>query len=243
MNVLPHGAYADDRRRRGVFGRVGQQVSQHLDDAPPVGDHQGQVGLDVDGQVVPAPRADEGAPCPVHQRRHPCGFGSHRQRACLDARHVQQVGYQVEHVVGLAVDDPEELPDHRGVTIVGRTQHGCRRALDGGERHPQLVAHHRQELVPQPLQLLQVRHVLEGDDHRLQLAPIGADGRGVEQHGDAPAVGDADADLFGPHRLARAQRLRQGELLQRDLPPVGPPEGQRMKQLLRRLVGIQQTVD
>ena len=77
----------------------------------------------------------------------------------------------------------------------------------------------------------------------LQLAILGADGRGVEQRGDAPSIGHPDDDLLGPHRLARAQRLHQGELLQRDLPPVGPPEGQRPQQLLRLLVGVPQAVD
>ena len=38
-----------------------------------------------------------------------------------------------------------------------------------GQRGAQLVADRRQELRPQPLNLLQRRHVLHGDDHRLQL--------------------------------------------------------------------------
>ena len=112
VNVLPHYGHRDNGRLRGVFGRVGQQIADDLDDAPPVGHHQGQIGRNVDGEVVPAPRAAEGAPCPVHQHRHLRRFGSDRQRARLDARHVQQVGNQVVHVVGLLVDDPEELADH-----------------------------------------------------------------------------------------------------------------------------------
>ena len=49
------------------------------------------------------PRAAEGAPCPVHQHRHLRRFGSDRQRTRLDARHVQQFGNQVVHVVGRLV--------------------------------------------------------------------------------------------------------------------------------------------
>ena len=50
----------------------------------------------------------------------------------------------------------------------------------------------------------------KGDDDRLDHARLGADGRGVDQGGDTPAVGYLDDDLLGPHRLARAQRLRPG---------------------------------
>ena len=146
-------------------------------------------------------------------------------------------------MVGLLVDDPEELADHGGVHVGGRTKHGGGGTLDGGQGRPQLVAHHAQELGPQPVQLLQRRHVLEGDDHRLDLSLLRADGGGVEQHGDAPAVGDADDDLLGPHRLARAERLCQGKLPQRDFPPVSAPEGQHVEELLRRLAGVCEAVD
>ena len=58
-------------------------------------------------------------PRPVHQHRHLRRFGRDRQRARLDARHVQQVGNQVVHVVGLLVDDPEKLTDHGRVQVGG----------------------------------------------------------------------------------------------------------------------------
>ena len=64
------------------------------------------------------------------------GSGANRQRARLDAGHVQQVGHQVVHVVGLLLDDPEELTDHRGVKVGGRTQHRCCGTLDRGQRRP-----------------------------------------------------------------------------------------------------------
>ena len=47
----------------------------------------------------------------------------------------------------------------------------------------QLVAHHGQELGPQPLRLLQRRHVLYGHDHRLDFAVLRADGRAVNGGG------------------------------------------------------------
>ena len=59
----------------------------------------------------------------------------------------------------------------------------------------------------------------------------------------APPVGGLEDDLLGAHRLPRAQPLGQGELLQGDLPPVGPPEGQHFEQLLRRAAGRAQVVD
>ena len=52
--------------------------------------------------------------------------------------------------------------------------------------------------------------------------------------------GSLQDDLLGPHRLPRHQPLGQGELLQRDLPPVGPPEGQHLQKLLRRAAGLAQ---
>ena len=41
------------------------------------------------------------------------------------------------------------------------------------------MAHHAEELGPQPFQLLYWRHVLQRDDARLHLARLRADGRGV----------------------------------------------------------------
>ena len=112
---------------------------------------------------------------------------------------------------------------------------------------PQLVAHHAQELGPPPLHLLQRRQVLHGHDHGLDRglnpAILRADGRGVDQGGHRPPVRGLDHDLFGPHRLAGAQRLGQGELRQGDLPPVGPPEAQHLQELLRRAPRRTQAAD
>ena len=46
----------------------------------------------------------------------------------------------------------------------GVGQQGDRGSLDGRQRGPKLVAHHGQKLGPEPVQLLQGRHVLQGDD-------------------------------------------------------------------------------
>ena len=105
------------------------------------------------------------------------------------------------------------------------------------------MAHHAQELGAQPLQVLQRRQVLQGHDHGLDPAVLRADGRGVEQRGDAPAVGDPQDDLLGAHRLARAQQLGHGQFEERDLPSVGMPAGQHAQELLRRLVRLPQAVD
>ena len=64
------------------------------------------------------------------------------------------VGDEAAQVVGLLVDDAEEL-QHLGRVEGGRgAQHGGRRALDGNEGGAQLVTHRAQELGPQPLELL-----------------------------------------------------------------------------------------
>ena len=80
----------------------------------------------------------------------------------------------------------------------------------------------------------------KGHDHRLDLPLLRADGRGVDQGGDAPPIRRLQDDLLGPHRLPGAQPLGQGELLQGDLPPIGAPEGQHLQKLLRRGANLRQ---
>ena len=136
------------------------QVAQRLDDAPPVRHDPGQVRRQVDDQVAPSAPALEPAPGLVHQDARLHGFGGDRQGPRLDARHVQQVAYQVTHVLRLVADDPEELRHLGRVQVGGGFQKGIHRSLDGGQGRPQLVAHHAQELGTQPLKLLHRRHVL-----------------------------------------------------------------------------------
>ena len=203
----------------------------------------GQVGREVDVERVPASGAQEGVPGPVHQDCDLHRFGADRQRARFDARHVQQAADQVPHVVGLVDDDAQELAYLGGVQVRRGVQHGGRRAPDGGQRSAQLVAHHAEELGPQPLHLLQGCHVLHGDDDGLHPALSRPDGRGIEQHGDASAAGGLHHDLLGPHRLAGAERLGEGQLLQGELAPVGAPHGQHLQELFRRLVRVPQAID
>ena len=208
------------------------EVVEDLHDALPVGHHARQVRRQVDANGVPPAAAQEGAAGLVHQARHLRGLGSDRERAGLDAPRVQQVADQAPHVVGLLVDDPEELQHLGRVERLRGVQHGGGRALDGGQRRPQLVAHHAQELGPQPLELLQRRQVLHRDHHRLDLAVRGRDRRDVDQRRDAPTVGDREHDLLGAHRLAVAQVLRQRELVQGDGRPASSLERDYVQQLL-----------
>ena len=225
---------ANGRRLGRVLPGVGQQVVQDLDDALPVGHHPGQVRRQVDQDSVPAAPAQEGVAGLVHQTGDIGGLGGHRQGAGFDAPGIQQVADQAPHVIGLLVNEPEEL-NHLGRGRDGRgAQHGDGGAFDRGQRGSQLVADHAQELGPQPLQLHQRRQVLHGDDHRLDPAPIRTDGGGVDQGPDPAPVGDLQDHLLGAHRLGGAEHPVQGEFPQADLPPVGAAAGDHLQQLLRR---------
>ena len=222
---------------------LAEQVAEHLHHSLPVRHDPGQVRRKVDVNLMPAPAAAEAVAGLGHQEGHVRRFGRDRQRARLNAGYVEQVAYQHVHPVHLGVDDPEELPHLGGVQRGGGVQQGGDGALDRGQRGAQLVAHHRQELGPQPLNLLQRGQVLQGDDEGLDLPVLRADGRGVEQRGDAAAVGDPEDDLLGAHRLPGAQQLRHRQLHEGEFPPVAPPAGQSLKELFRRLCRLPQAVD
>ena len=142
---------------------------------------------------MPAASAQEGLPGLLHQARHVRRLGGDRQRARLDVPRIQQVADQAAHLIGLLGDDPEKL-EHLGRARRRRAaQHGRGRALDRGQRAPQLVAHQAKELGPQPLQLLQRRQILHGDDHGDDRTVLGLDRRGVDRRRDTLAVGDRRA--------------------------------------------------
>ena len=161
------------------------------------------------------------------------GSGRDRERARLDAPRVQEVRDQAAHVVGLPVDDAEEL-EQLGL---GRDRHGAehgrRRALDRGQGGAELVAHHPEELRPLPLQRLERRQVLQGDDNRDDRSALRTDGRDVEERPDAPPVGHGQLDLLGPHRRGPLELPGQGQRLEGERPPVRVPARDHVEQLLR----------
>ena len=215
-------------------GRVGQQVAQDLNDAPPVRPHRREVRLQVDLEGVPAPSAEEGVPGPVHKAGDLGRFGRDRQRAGPDAGHVEKVADHLAHGVGLIDDDPAELAHLLRIQVGGGLQQRRARAPDGGQGPAQLVAHHTQELRPEPLQILQRRQVLQGHDEGLDLVLPGADRGGIQQHAHGGPVGDPEDDLLDPHCLPGAQRLGQEELAQGNLLAVGPADGDLAQEFLHR---------
>ena len=232
-----------DGRRRGSLARcVGEQVVEDLDDALPVGQHARQVLRQVEVDGVPAAPAEERLPGLLHQRDDLHRLGDDRQGAGLDAARVEQVGDEAAHVVGLLVDDVRELLHLDRVEAGGGAQQGGGRALDGGQRGPQLVAHEAQELGPLALEVLERREVLHGDDHGVDLAAGRPDGRGVEEGGDASAAGDREHDLLGAHPLGALELLRERELGQRDLAAVAAAARHDLQQVLRGLPRLAQAV-
>ena len=157
---------------------------------------------------MPAPSAEEGVSGLFHQVGHFRRLGGHGQGARLDAPGIQQIADQAPHVIGLLVDDVEELEHLGRLQRRGGAQHGCRRALDGSQGSAQFVDHQAQELGPRSFQLLQVRP-------RLLLGSMGA------------RVGDRrrrlrreqDQDLFVlAGELAPAFFLGQKEIADMDAP-------------------------
>ena len=158
MHAVENRGDEDGRRRGRVPRRVREQVVQDLDDALPVGRHPRQVLRQVEADGVAAAAPEERVPGLLDQPDHLHRLGRDRQRPGLDAPRVEQVGDEAPHVVGLLVDDPHELPHLARVEARRGAQHRGRRALDGGQRRPQLVAHQAQELGPLPLELVDEQH-------------------------------------------------------------------------------------
>ena len=136
MNALPLRGNPDGGCLGRVPGRVGQEVGQYLDDAAAVGHHPGQIRRQVDPDGVPAFSTQEHVPGLFHQPGHLRGLGADRQRARLDATRIQQIVDQAVHVIGLVIDDAEELLHYGRVRGRRRPQRGGGRALDGGQRNP-----------------------------------------------------------------------------------------------------------
>ena len=131
---------------------------------------RGKVGGELDLEFVAAAGVEEAVLGLVHQARDVGRLRGYRERAGLDARHVEEIAHEAAHVLGLVVDDAEELAHLGGVQAAGIVQERAGRALDRGQRYLQLVADHAQELRPQPIELLERREVLHGDHERHEFA-------------------------------------------------------------------------
>ena len=211
-----------------------RQVVQDLDDALPVHHHAGHVlGGRSDVDRVPAAPAQERVPRAVHQCPRLRGLRRDRQCARSDAPRIQQVADEAAHVIGLLVDDAEEL-QHFGRSEARRGgEHRGRRALDGGERRAQLVAHDRQELGPHPLELLEWRQILHRYHDRLDPAPSGAwIGVALTSIFTLRPSGTESTISSVRSVSARLRCLRHREVRQGDLTPVGPLARHHLHQLL-----------
>ena len=140
---------------RGVFGRVIEQVGQHLHQPVFVADHLRQSGREHDIEPVPA-RLDQRARLfdgmgdhGIHVLRH----AVQRDLAARDARDIEQVVHQARHVAHLA-------PDHgagaaHAVAIEAGQLHQFGRSADGGERIAQFVRQHGEKFILAPVRVLQ----------------------------------------------------------------------------------------
>ena len=129
-----------------------------------------------------------------------------------------------------------------GSSAAASLQQRHRRAPDGGQRLAQLVAHQAEELGAQPLDLVERRQVLKGHDHRPDIASFRADRRDVDQRPDAAPVGDGEHDLLGAQGFTGVELLRDGELAQGYLAPVGEAQGHHLQELLGRMAGRAQAL-
>ena len=67
LRSVARGTYPDGGDLRRVARGVGEQVVEHLHDAPRIGQHRGHVGGQVDDDAVPSARARERGPRPFDQ--------------------------------------------------------------------------------------------------------------------------------------------------------------------------------
>ena len=141
---------------------VAQHVDQHLDQPKPVAHHLGAFGRQLDVQLV---RLGFEQGTNLLQRLGGNDFQVHRllvQRhlAPGDAGNVEQIIDQARHVPGLARNHFAELP-HPGFIqrAPGQQVRGCRNRR---QRVPELMGQHGQELVLEPVRMLQalLRHLL-----------------------------------------------------------------------------------
>ena len=89
--------------------RVREEAVQHLYDVLAVGHREREAGREFDEHGVPDAAARKRGPGPIPEQGHPGGLRRQGERARLDAAHVEQVRDQAAHVIGVPVDEPEEL--------------------------------------------------------------------------------------------------------------------------------------
>ena len=233
MRAVARGPDRDRLRLGRMPGGVRQQVADDLGDALPVGQHRGQVVRQVDAQRVARAAGGEGAARGVHQGVHRRRLRVHRQRARVDAPGIEEVADQPVHVVGLALDDAEELHQLRARRRGGGAEGRRRRALDRHQRRAQLVAHQPEERRPLALELVERRQVLQGHDDRDGLAVLAVDGRHVHERAHGPPVGHGQLHLLGAPRGGGAEHRRERNVPGRHLGAVGEPARQRRDRFLR----------
>ena len=106
MRAIMRRRDPDRGRLRRVARGVGEELVEHLNDAPAVGHHRGQPRGQVDEDGVPAGRRYPGrcfAPAPLGR---PLPRARGRPRACrVDAPRVEQVADEPAHVVCLILDE------------------------------------------------------------------------------------------------------------------------------------------
>ena len=198
---------------------------EHLHEPLCVGPHAGQLRhhLDFDAAVVAA--AQESVLRLLDHCSDVGGVGCDRQRPRLDTRQIQEIVDQVAHLVGLFLDDAEELTSLCGIQRRRGASRRSSRALNRSQRSPQFVAHHSEELGAQPLEFLQRRYVLHGGHDRRDLAVVGADRRGVYEGGHLLAARATHNQLLCLHRLSGTGRPHNREILVGDRGTVHPAEG------------------
>ena len=138
----------------------------------------------------------EGAPCLLDQLGQPGGFRRDREHARVDAACIERVAYEGAHVVGLFGDDTVELA-HLGRVEHGVLQQRRRRALYGGERYAQLVAHQAQEVGAHLVNLVERSEVLQGHHDRGDGAAFVAGRRCIDERPDAAPVRHREHHLLG----------------------------------------------
>ena len=197
MHAVARRRDPDGDGLRRVPGGVGEQVVEHLHDAPSVGHHTGQVRRQVDEHAVPPAAGEEGVARPVHQHGNLGGLGRDRERARLDPPDVEQVADEAAHLSGLVVDDAVELP-HLGRLEVRRVfQQRGGGTPDRGERGAQFVAHQAEELGALPLKLVERLKILNGHHHGCAPVALGRDRGRVDQRAHAAPARRRDHDLLG----------------------------------------------